>query len=248
MVVSAAASEPVKPGKCWLVGAGPGPADYLTMKAVKLLQTADVVVYDDLGSQDALGFVPPGAELVYVGKRGGRESIKQAQIDQLLVERCAEGRNVVRLKGGCPAVFSRLASEVSALRAGGIPYELVPGVSSALAAPLFAGFPLTHVSLSPSFTVLSGHDPDTTDWGALAGLPTLVLLMGGRNLPTIVTRLRDTGWPADTPVAVVRDAGLPEQRVWHSRLDTVEADTADAGSLSPCVMIIGRVAESGLLT
>ncbi|GIL71084.1 hypothetical protein Vretimale_17839 [Volvox reticuliferus] len=136
---SVTASDPPKLGKCWLVGAGPGPADYLTMKAVRLLQTADVVVYDDLGSQEALGFAPPAAELVYVGKRGGRESIKQPQIDELLVARCAEGRNVVRLKGGCPSVFSRLASEMAALQVAGIPYELVPGVSSALAAPLFAG-------------------------------------------------------------------------------------------------------------
>ncbi|GLI64507.1 hypothetical protein VaNZ11_007771 [Volvox africanus] len=232
-----------KLGKCWLVGAGPGPADYLTMKAVRLLQTADVVVYDDLGSQDALGFLSPATELVYVGKRGGRESITQPQINELLVARCAEGRNVVRLKGGCPSVFSRLASEVAALRAAGIPYELVPGVSSALAAPLFAGFPLTHVTLSPSFTVLSGHDPDSIDWGALARLPTLVLLMAGRGLGEIATRLQDTGWPTDTPVVVIRAAGLSQQQVWYSRLDRVKTDTANVESLSPCVVVIGRVAE-----
>ncbi|EFJ48119.1 hypothetical protein VOLCADRAFT_104902 [Volvox carteri f. nagariensis] len=234
--VSTSASEPPKPGKCWLVGAGPGPADYLTMKAVRLLQTADVVVYDDLGSQDSLGLVPPSAELVYVGKRGGRESIKQPQINELLVAKCVE---------------------MAALQAAGIPYELVPGVSSALAAPLFAGFPLTHATLSPSFTVLSGHDPDSTDWDALdpglgagggggggADSPTrtLVVLMAGRALGDIAGRLRDTGWPDDTPVVVVRAAGLPEQKVWYSRLDSVKKNTEDAGSLSPCVVVIGRVA------
>ncbi|KXZ42698.1 hypothetical protein GPECTOR_124g498 [Gonium pectorale] len=230
-------------GKCWLVGAGPGPADYLTLKAVRLLESAEVIIYDDLGSQDALGFAGPSAERIYVGKRGGRDSIKQPQIDALLVEHCLRGRRVVRLKGGCPSVFSRGASETAALRAAGVEYELVPGVSSALAAPLFAGFPLTHATLSPSFTVLSGHDVEGTDWEALRGLPTLVLLMGGRNLGAITERLRQTGWAPDTPVVVVRSAGLPEQRVWRSTLGSVVDDTADAGGLSPCVVVIGRVVD-----
>ncbi|GFR42924.1 hypothetical protein Agub_g3925, partial [Astrephomene gubernaculifera] len=154
-----------KPGKCWLVGAGPGPADYLTLKAVRLLESADVIIYDDLGSQDALSFARPGAQLLYVGKRGGREgSAAQYQIDALLVEQCGRGHQVVRLKGGCPSVFSRVASEIAALSQAGIEFELVPGVSSALAAPLMAGFPLTHVTHAPSFTVVSAHAPASTDW------------------------------------------------------------------------------------
>ncbi|KAG2485056.1 hypothetical protein HYH03_016154 [Edaphochlamys debaryana] len=212
------------------------------MKAVRLIKEADVIIYDELGSQEALGFARPDASLVYVGKRGGRESIKQPAIDALLVQHCTEGRRVVRLKGGCPSVFSRLSSEVAALSAAGLEWELVPGISSALSAPLFAGFPLTHKSLSPSFTVVSGHDVDGTDWGAFAQLPTLAVLMAGRNLGRIVGKLVEVGWAPDTPVAVVRSAGLPEQRVWRSSLQAVEADTANAGPLSPCIVIIGRVA------
>ncbi|PNH09589.1 Uroporphyrinogen-III C-methyltransferase [Tetrabaena socialis] len=196
--------------KCWLVGAGPGPADYLTLKAVRLLEAAEVIVYDDLGSQ---------------------------------------GLRVVRLKGGCPSVFSRLASEIAALSAAGVPFELVPGISSALSAPLFAGFPLTHVDLGPSFTVLSGHDVEGTDWGAQRGAgaapPTLVLLMAGAALGRIAARMVAGGWEADMPVAVIRSAGLPEQRVWRSSLERVGADTADAGPLSPCVVVVGRVAALG---
>ncbi|KAG2422679.1 hypothetical protein HXX76_015843 [Chlamydomonas incerta] len=219
------------------------------MRAVKLIGAADAIVYDDLGCEDALSYAQPTAELVYVGKRGGKaESLKQPQIDRIIVDLCSQGKQVVRLKGGCPAVFSRVASEMSALAAASIPYELVPGVSSALAAPLFAGFPLTHVSLSNSFTVVSGHDVAGTNWAAFRELPTLVVLMAGRNLGQIARRLvEDAGWAPDTPVAVIRSAGLPEQHTWLTSLDTAEVDLAEAGQLSPCIVVVGKVAATGNL-
>ncbi|KAF5825592.1 tetrapyrrole methylase [Dunaliella salina] len=134
------ASAPPK-ATCFLVGAGLGPVDHLTVKAANLLKTAEVCVYDDLGAQGPLELLPPSCEKVYVGKRGGKQSAKQPDIDRILVEHCSQGRTVVRLKGGCPSVFSRVSSEMAALADAGCPFELVPGVSSALAAPLVAGQP-----------------------------------------------------------------------------------------------------------
>ncbi|KAI8477453.1 MAG: tetrapyrrole methylase [Monoraphidium minutum] len=237
----AAAAAP-HAGKCWLVGAGPGPADLLTLRAARALEAADVVVYDDLGAQGALGLAPAGAERLYVGKRGGRPSIKQPEIDSLLVDKTRQGLRVVRLKGGCPSVFSRAGSELRALAAAGCDHEIVPGVSSALAAPLLAGFPLTDTALSKSFAVTTGHDAAATDWGRLArGADTLVVLMGGDGLPLIAERLQAAGRPGATPVAIIKAAGTPEQRVWRTRLDAAAADTADE-ELSPCIIVVGDVA------
>jgi len=136
---AAVPAAPTPTGKCWLVGAGPGPADLLTLRAVKALEAAEVVIYDDLGAGEALAHAPAAAERLYVGKRGGRPSIKQPEIDRLIVDKCARGLRVVRLKGGCPSVFSRISSELRALAAAGCEVEIVPGISSGLAAPLLAG-------------------------------------------------------------------------------------------------------------
>ncbi len=150
----------------------------------------------------------------------------------------------MRLKGGDPAVFSRVSSEAAALSAAGVEYEMVPGVSSALAGPILAGLPLTDAQLGFSFAVVSGHDVDGTDWGAFVRIPTLVVLMAGKALPRIVERLCDplAGAKAlDTPVAVIRAAGLPEQRTWQSTLSRVVQETAGE-DLSPCIVIVGAVA------
>ncbi|KAL4457422.1 hypothetical protein ABPG75_012287 [Micractinium tetrahymenae] len=228
---------------CWLVGAGPGPADLLTVRAAEVLRRAEVVIYDDLGAAAAVeAYAPPSAERVYVGKRGGRPSIKQAEIDELLVQAAASGRTLVRLKGGCPSVFSRVHSELAALRAAGIAYEVVPGVSSALAAPLAAGFPLTHPELSKAFVVTSAHDTDAMDWPALAAQPTAVFLMGGRSLPQIVEQLQRHGRRGDTPVAVVRQAAGEEQAVWRGTLASIVEQTAGE-RLSPCIVVVGQVAS-----
>jgi siroheme synthase len=182
-----------------------------------------------------------------VGKRGGRPSIEQPSISALLVAHVAAGKRVARLKGGCPSVFSRVHQELAALRAAGCAWELVPGVSSALAAPLAAGFPLTDVGLSPAFAVVSGHDPAAVDWSAFDRIPTLVVLMAGATLPAIASSLLGRSWQNDTPVCVVRSAGTPEQAILRWTLGSIVADTTRP-SLSPCVVIIGRVAGQDALS
>lgn len=155
---------------------------------------------------------------------------------------CQQGyKSVVRLKGGDPAVFSRASSEAAALANARIPFEFVPGVSSALAAPLLAGFPLTDARLGSSFAVVSGHDVEGIDWDAFSRIPTLVILMAGRGLPRIVQKLLALGRQASTPVAVVHAAGLLKQRVWRSTLGCLVQDTEDQ-DLSPCVVVVGDVA------
>ncbi|KAL3137166.1 hypothetical protein ABBQ32_006733 [Trebouxia sp. C0010 RCD-2024] len=203
LICNAVSSPKPQPGKCWLVGSGPGSTEHLTLKAVRLIKDAKVIVYDDLGTQAALDeYASPQAERRYVGKRGQKESIKQRKIDSLLVNLCQQGQEVVRLKGGCPSTFSRVGSELKALAAAGIPHEMVPGVSSALAAPVLAGFPLTDAQVSSSYTVLTAHAPDQVDWANFAGLDTLVLLMAARNLQLIMQHLLRTGWSPQTPVSV----------------------------------------------
>jgi siroheme synthase len=267
---------------CLLVGAGPGPLDLLTLRAADALRRADCVLYDDLGpsARAARELAPPNAALIPAGKRGtdgATGAAKQRSINSELIERCAalrkdaerDGRPrlVVRLKGGCPSVFSRAGSEMHALREAGVAFSLVPGVSSALAAPLLAGFPLTEGPplnangteqsqnqprrRQPGFVVLSGHgaasDPS---WGSGAsGVAAAVVLMGGRALPAVVERLRDNaGFAAETPVAVIRDAGgggdddeqspRRRQRVWRAPLGgIVEATRGE--DLSPCVVVVG---------
>ena len=192
------------------------------------------MVYDDLASEDILALAPPEAERVYMGKRGGGgdASAPQAAIDARLVALALAGRRVVRLKGGCPSVFGRLSSEARALAAAGIAFELVPGVSSALAAPLLAGFPLTDAALGRSFAVATAHDLGALDFAALAGVDTAVFLMGARSLASLSEAMVAAGRAAATPVAVVRWAGTPQQRVWVGSLGSIAADTAGE-ELSP---------------
>ncbi|KAK9818203.1 hypothetical protein WJX72_008795 [[Myrmecia] bisecta] len=221
---------------------GSGPTDYLTIKAMRLIQAADVIVYDDLGAQEAVEeFAAPAAERIYVGKRGQKQSIKQDAINEILVEHCSKGKQVVRLKGGCVSVFSRASSEMAALAEAGISFELVPGISSTLSAPLFAGFPVTDANCGQSFAVTSAHKPEDTQWRAFRGIDTLVLLMAGSTLPRVVELLRGAEWDMQTQVAVVRWAGTQDQQVWKGTLETIVTDTASAGPLSPCVVIVGNV-------
>ena len=192
------------------------------------------MVYDDLASEDILALAPPSAERVYMGKRGGggAASSPQAAIDARLVSLARAGRRVVLLKGGCPSVFSRVSSEARALAAAGVAFDMLPGVSSALAAPLLAGFPLTDMALGRSFAVASAHDLGALNFAALAGLDTAVFLMAGRALADVADALRAAGRPAHTPVAVIRWAGAPQQRVWVGTLASIAADTAGK-ELSP---------------
>jgi uroporphyrin-III C-methyltransferase len=224
-----------------LVGAGPGDPELLTLKAVRLLAAAEVVLFDRLVSPEILAMAAPGAELIDVGKRPGA-SHTQELINDLLVSVAQSGRRVVRLKGGDPFVFGRGGEEVEALTRHGIACEVVPGISSALAAPSAAGIPITHRTVSRAFTVVTGHEAlhsSPVDWGAAARLGgTLVVLMGIERRAELADRMIAEGLAADTPVAVVIDATTPEQKVWRGRLDALGA----ADVVSPAVMVIGAVA------
>lgn len=227
-------------GKVYLVGAGPGNVAYLTVRAQHLLVEAQVLVYDALVDAQLLELVPDSCLKLDVGKRGGQPSTPQAEINQLLVEHCQQGKRVVRLKSGDPFIFGRSTSEIQALIAAGCAFEVVPGISSALAAPLLAGIPLTDPVMSRGFTVITAHEPDVLDWEALARMETLVILMGGRNLDEIVYQLHRYGRSLSTPVAAIRWAGTPQQQVWTATLGTIVEQTRGE-SLSPTVIAIGEV-------
>jgi len=228
-------------GKVYLLGAGPGGIDYLTVQGHRYLLRAEVLIYDALVDPELLKLVPVDCLKRDVGKRGGHPSPTQAEINQLLVESCQGGKQVVRLKSGDPFIFGRTASEVAALQAAGCDFEVVPGLSAALAAPLLAGIPLTDPQLSRCFAVASAHDPESLNWLSLAGLDTLVLLMGGQHLEEIVTRLQEQGRSPQTPVVIVRWGGRPQQQVWRGTLADIVAQTVDQ-ALSPSVIVVGEVA------
>ncbi|MEH2379331.1 MAG: uroporphyrinogen-III C-methyltransferase [Nostoc sp.] len=229
-----------KRGKVYLVGAGPGDVAYLTVKAYNLLAAAQVLVYDALVDAQLLQCVPPDCLKLDVGKRGGKPSTTQTEINKLLVKHCHQGKQVVRLKSGDPLIFGRCTSEIEALKASGCDFELVPGISSALAAPLFAGIPLTDPVLSRTFAVLTAHEPEVLDWEALSRLETLVILMGGQNLPEIVHQLVRHGRSHLTPIAIIRWAGTPHQQIWIAQLGNILEQTTEL-SLSPAVIVIGEV-------
>ena len=227
-------------GKVYLVGAGPGDVAYLTVKAYSLLAKAQVLIYDALVDQQLLHCVPPDCLRLDVGKRGGKPSTPQTEINRLLVQHCLEGKQVVRLKSGDPFIFGRCTAEIQSLQANGCEFEVVPGISSALAAPLMAGIPLTDPVMSRCFAVLTAHEPDVLDWDALSRLETLVILMGGRNLPEIIHQLVKHGRSPSTAIAIIRWAGTPQQQVWTAELDNILEQTSGV-SLSPVVIVIGEV-------
>lgn len=233
--------SPHRPGKVYLVGAGPGPVDYLTVRGYRLLQTAEVLVHDALVDEAVLDLLPAGCDRMDVGKRGGRPSPAQQEIDQILVHQCQRGCQVVRLKSGDPFIFGRTSSEIQALKAAGCAYEVVPGLSSALAGPLLAGIPLTDPVLSSHFAVLTAHDLDLHNWEALAQLATLVILMGGRHLPQICDRLIHWGKRPETPVAIIRWASQPQQQIWAGTLLNIP-QRVRGQALSPCIIVVGEVA------
>ncbi|MBW4423644.1 MAG: uroporphyrinogen-III C-methyltransferase [Nostoc desertorum CM1-VF14] len=227
-------------GKVYLVGAGPGDVAYLTVKAYNLLAAAQVLVYDALVDAQLLQCVPPDCLKLDVGKRGGKPSTTQAEINKLLVKHCQQGKQVIRLKSGDPLIFGRCTSEIQALKACGCDFELVPGISSALAAPLLAGIPLTDPVLSRTFAVLTAHEPEVLDWEALSRLETLVILMGGQHLPEIVNQLVRHGRSHLTPIAIIRWAGTPRQQIWTAQLGNIVEQTTEL-SISPAVIVIGEV-------
>lgn len=226
--------------KVYIVGAGPGDLGYLTIRARQILSQAEVLIYDALIDRQLLELVPDRCVRIDVGKRGGQPSMPQAEIDRLLVEHAKTDRTVVRLKSGDPFIFGRVTSELDALIAADCGYEVVPGLSTALVAPLLAAIPLTDPVLSRGFAVITAHFPDDLDWDALARMPTLVILMGAHTLGQVVDRLLKHDRAADTPIAVIRWAGTPQQQVWVSDLKHILDETHHI-ELSPAVIIVGQV-------
>ena len=247
-------AEQVKPaergktaGRVALVGAGPGDPGLMTVRGLGLLRAAEALVYDRLVPPALLAEVPPAAERVYVGKRAGAHEVSQPEINAILVALARRGLQVVRLKGGDPFVFGRGGEEAAALAAAGIPCEVVPGVSSALAAPAAAGIPVTHRGVAASFAVITGHeDPakgePTVDWYALAhAVDTLVVLMGTESLPGIARTLIARGRPGDTPVALIHRGTTPEQETVVSTLDVLAALCGPVPFPPPVTAVIGDV-------
>src|SRR2546428_4476094 len=230
----------------YLVGAGPGDPGLITVAGLQRLKEADAVVYDRLVNEALLKEVRPDAELIFVGKVAG-ESHDQEAINRLLIEKAREGKQVVRLKGGDPFVFGRGGEEAEALREAGIPFEVVPGVTSAVAVPAYAGIPVTHRGLASTFAVITGHeDPEkpesSIDWAKLAtAVDTLVFLMGTRTLPEIAEKLIANGRPQETPVAVIRWGTTPDQRTVTGTLANIAQRGEEAGIRPPAMTVVGEV-------
>ncbi|MGE5049227.1 MAG: uroporphyrinogen-III C-methyltransferase [Deltaproteobacteria bacterium] len=233
-----------EPGLVSLVGAGPGDPELLTVRAVSRLGGADVVLYDALVDRAVLGHAPR-ARLFYVGKRAGRESMAQETIERLMIRRAMRGERVVRLKGGDPFVFGRGGEEALALAAAGVPVEVVPGVSSALAAPALSGIPVTHRGLASAFVVVSGHDAATCArvLGFLEpGAATVVVLMGLRTRAATAALLVSRGWPPQTPAALLLSASTADAGSWRGTLSELGAcDLPRMHPESPGVLVIGEV-------
>jgi uroporphyrinogen III methyltransferase/synthase len=224
----------------YLLGAGPGDLAYLTVAGWQVLGRAEVLVYDALVDERLLQLVPEDCLALDVGKRGGGQRTPQSEINRLLVEYCLQGKRVVRLKSGDPFIFGRCTAEIDALNQHHCPFTVIPGLSSALAAPLLADIPLTDPALSRCFAVCSAHEPDTLMWEALAQMETLVILMGAKQLPEIVHQLERHGRSLDTPVAVIRWASQPQQQIWTGTLASISQQT-ERQSLSPCIIVVGEV-------
>jgi uroporphyrin-III C-methyltransferase len=231
-------------GRVVLVGAGPGDPELITLRGARVLAEADVVVYDRLVAPALLDLVPPGAERIYVGKEPGRAPVPQRDIEGLLVERAIGGSVVIRLKGGDPFVFGRGGEEVAACAAAGIPCEVVPGVSAAVAAPAAAGIPVTHRGVARSFAVVTGstaHD-DEVDLSKVAGADTLVVLMAAGRLAQTCHELIAAGRPADEPAAIVQWAWTADQRSVVGTLADLPL-LAEAASIGPpATLVVGSVA------
>jgi len=234
-------------GKVYLVGAGPGDPGLITCKALRVLQQADVVVYDELANSTLLNEAPENADKIYVGKRGGAHSTSQDNINNLLIEKALDERLVVRLKGGDPLVFGRGGEEALALREAGIDFEIIPGVTSGIAALTYAGIPPTHRGLATAVTFITGHEDPTKsnsqlNWKAIASLHgTLVFYMGMKNLPEIVARLQENGRSPDTPTAVIRYGTMPSQQSVTGTLATIEAKVRETGFKPPALIVVGEV-------
>lgn len=237
----------MKSGKVYFVGAGPGDPGLMTQKGRECLGQADVIIYDHLLDEWLLNLAPAEAERIDVGKAAAEHRREQSEINQLLVEKAKEGKTVVRLKGGDPFVFGRGGEEAEVLKQNHIPFEVVPGVTSAVAVPAYAGIPVTYRGLASSFAVVTGHeDPNKVSssiaWGKLAtGVDTLIFLMGVQNLPKIVAKLLEYGRPPETPVAVIKDGTRLQQKTLVGSLKDIVAKVKEHRLSPPAVIVVGEV-------
>jgi len=236
-------------GKVYLVGAGPGDPGLFTLKGKECIRASDVLIYDYLASPALLSYASPDVEIIYVGKKEGTHTLPQADINKLIVQKALEGHVVTRLKGGDPFVFGRGGEEAEALTAKGIPFEVVPGVTSGVAAAAYAGIPITHRDLTSTMAFVTGHEhPDketsNVNWPCLAkGIGTLVFFMGVKNLPDIVKQLVRHGRPAATPVALVRWGTTPRQLTVTGTLENIVERVRTAGLKAPAIIIVGEVVK-----
>ncbi len=233
-------------GKVYLIGAGPGDPDLITLKGAACIAGADVVVYDYLASPALLRLAGKDAQLIYVGKKGGDHTLSQEGINQLIVEKAASGLHVARLKGGDPFIFGRGGEEAEILAEAGIGFEIVPGVTSAVAAPAYAGIPLTHREHTATLAFVTGHEDPTKpesniDWAALSKIGTQVYLMGVKNLPKIVARLLACEMDPETPVALVRWGTTAQQQTVTGTLADIVERAAAAGLKAPAIIVVGGV-------
>lgn len=237
----------MKSGKVYLVGAGPGDPGLITSRALECLEKANVIVYDRLLDDRLLDCARQDAEKIYVGKASSEHTMPQTEINRLLIHKAREGKNIVRLKGGDPFVLGRGGEEAEELAKNQIAFEVVPGVTSAIAVPAYAGIPVTHRTLASSFAVITGHeDPFKVDsriqWARLAtGVDTLVFLMGIQNLPEIVAKLVEHGRPSETPIAVIKDGTRPQQKTVVGTLMDIVSRVKENGLKPPAVVVVGEV-------
>ncbi|WP_071396159.1 uroporphyrinogen-III C-methyltransferase [Bacillus tuaregi] len=234
-------------GKVFLVGAGPGDIGLITVKGLEAIKQAEVILYDRLANPKLLDFAPFGCELIYCGKLPDRHTLRQDGINSLLVDKALEGKRVVRLKGGDPGVFGRVGEEAEALAAAGIQYEMIPGISSGIAAPLYAGIPVTHRQFGETFAVVTAHDQSkegkpVLDWKALAsGIDTIAFYMGVKNLPYICQSLMENGKSPDTPVILIQWGTFSRQKTLEGTLSTI-AERASAVQFSnPAITLVGDI-------
>ena len=241
-------SNDAQTGKVWLVGAGPGDAGLLTRKGYDVLQQADVVVYDSLVGDGVMTLVPQGVRTIDVGKRADNHTMPQWRISEVLLEEAQAGNRVVRLKGGDPFVFGRGGEEIELLHEHGVPFEVVPGITSAVAVPAYNGIPVTHRDFTSSLHVITGHKREGAeydiDFEALVRTKgTLVFLMGVRSLPDIMAGLLDAGMDADTPAAVLQEGTTAGQRRVVATVSTLHAEAVKAGIKAPAIIVVGGVCQ-----
>lgn len=233
-------------GKVYLTGAGPGDIELLTVKALRVVREADVIIYDRLANPDILKEAKDGCEFVYVGKEDGRHTLPQDEINEVIYRYALKYDNVVRLKGGDPLVFGRGGEEAALLKEHGIDFEFIPGITSAISVPAYAGIPVTHRGVAVSFRVVTGHEAPNkevsqVDWESMKADETIVFLMGLHNLKKIAANLIRVGREASTPCAVISRGTTGDQQTVTGTLETIHSNVKEAGIPTPALIVVGNV-------